>query len=65
MRWIVLTALPLGCGGRAPTMVMPTPVAQVPSLDDVLKTCAFEISCLHDPPIAYLHNLLRESAPRK
>lgn len=54
MRRIALFALVAACGSATP--IVPTPPAQLPPLDDIVKACAFEVSCLVDPPTSSLSN---------
>jgi hypothetical protein len=52
---LALFVLVAACREPPPMLpVVPTPVAQLPSLDDLVRTCAFEVSCLKNPPAATL-----------
>ncbi|HEX6836547.1 MAG TPA: hypothetical protein VF334_08230 [Polyangia bacterium] len=49
----------VGCRGPAPTLSPPpTPPAALPPLGDIIRTCAFEVSCLQSPPTATLGNCI-------
>ena len=36
--------------------IVPTPPAQLPPRDQIVRACAFEVSCLHDPPASTMQN---------
>ena len=49
----------IGCRGSAPTLpILPSPPPSLPPLDDIVRACAFEVSCLHDPPAATMRNCI-------
>jgi hypothetical protein len=56
VRWGWTLAFLVACGNRGPTLV--TPLAQLPPVADIVKTCAFEVSCLKDPPTSYLNTCI-------
>ncbi|HEX9103958.1 MAG TPA: hypothetical protein VF997_17225, partial [Polyangia bacterium] len=54
-----LTLTLAACRAAAPMLpIVPTPAEQLPPLADILRTCAFEVSCLRSPPASTLSGCL-------
>jgi len=61
MRASCVAMVLLAAGCRSPPPMLPmvqTPPEQQPPLADVVRTCAFEVSCLRDPPAATMSNCI-------
>ena len=61
MRTLLLLLLAAAAGCRQPPLMLPviaSPPVQLPSTAELLRACAFEVSCLHDPPAATLTNCI-------
>jgi hypothetical protein len=57
--WLPAACLLVAC--RAPPPMLPivqTPAAELPPVADIVRACAFEVSCLHDPPAATMRNCI-------
>ena len=54
---LLLALAAAGCRAPAPMLSPPpSPPVTLPPLADVVRACAFEVSCLHDPPAATMNN---------